>query len=85
MPTVKLSKTQVELLAQLQAGAVLHYQRYMGRFNPTPYYFCSADMRRCTKAAEALIEKGLVIRHKAHHYSDPTFSLSESGKSFPTS
>lgn len=79
---MKLSATQAKLLAQLQGGAVLHYMCYMGRFNPTPYYFCSSDMERCTKAAEALIKKGLVQSHKKHNYSDPTFSLTEYGKAF---
>ena len=81
---MKLSATQTHLLTQLQGGAVLHYMRYMGSLNPKPYYFCSDDCKRCTKAAEALIEKGLVDRHKENSYSDPTFSLSETGKAFPT-
>ena len=79
---MKLSPTQAKLLTQLQGGAVLHYMRYMGRFNPDPYYFCSADNRRCTRAAEVLIKKGLVQRHKEYRYSDLTFTLTEAGKAF---
>jgi len=79
---VKLTKTQAELLAELQSGATLHYMRYMGSFNQTPYYFASATNKRCTKAAEKLIELGLVVKTKEHYYSDPKFHLSEAGKSF---
>ena len=57
---MKLSKTQSELLQKLQSGETLHYIAYMGRYNPNAYFFCGAT--RCTKAADALIKKGVVER-----------------------
>lgn len=79
---MKLSKTQTKLLAELQSGATLHYMRYMGSFNPTPYYYASVTNKRCTKAAEKLIELGLVVKTKEHPWSDPEFNLTEAGKTF---
>ena len=57
---MKLSKSQAELLAAMDAGVVCYYMRYMGRFNPTAYYFRSDTMKRCTATANALFDKGLL-------------------------
>ncbi len=57
---MKLSKTQSELLDALRAGVRVIYMRYMGRFNPNPYYFRNDTHSHCTAAAEALLKKGLV-------------------------
>jgi hypothetical protein len=57
---MQLSKTQAELLEAMKSGVVCHYMPYAGRFNPTDYYFRDDTMRRCTAAAKALYEKGLV-------------------------
>lgn len=43
-------------------GAICYYQPYMGRFNPSAYYFRNDTMKRCTAAAEALVKRGLVER-----------------------
>ena len=56
----KLPKTQQELLDAMQAGVICHYMPYMGRLRPNPYYFRNDNMKRCTAAAGALLEKGLV-------------------------
>jgi hypothetical protein len=58
--TVKLPKSQQDLLSAMEGGVTCFYMRYMGRFNPTPYYFRSDTNRRCTAAALALLGKGLV-------------------------
>ena len=62
---MKLSKSQAELLEAMQNGVKCYYMRYMGRFNPTAYYFRSDTMKRCTATAKALLEKGLVeVRYR---------------------
>lgn len=58
--TIRLTKTQSELLTAMKAGVVCYYMPYMGRFNPKAYYFRNDTMKRCTAAAQALLEKGLV-------------------------
>ncbi len=57
---MKLPKTQQELLDAMQSGVVVHYMPYMGRFRPNAYYYRRDTHKRCTAAAEALLEKGLV-------------------------
>lgn len=58
---MKLSKLQLDLLQEMVNGRVVHYMGYMGRFNPTPYYFASGGGHpRVTKQIEALIKRGLV-------------------------
>ena len=57
---MKLSKSQAELLAAMETGVVCYYMRYMGRFNPTAYYFRSDTLKRCTATAKALFDKGLL-------------------------
>lgn len=72
---MKLSKTQKELLQEMQSGKKLHY---MLRFNPGPYYLCG--MRRCTKAAKALMAKGLVESFGSAFR--PSFRLTAEGLAF---
>lgn len=55
----KLSKTQQELYDAMKAGVVIHYMPYAGRFNPTAYYFRNDTMKRCTAAANGLIDRKL--------------------------
>jgi hypothetical protein len=69
MSALRLSKTQRELLDAMRGGVVVHYMRYMGRFNPHPYYF-RTDGGRCTKAAQALLEKGLVEKVEKTQFGD---------------
>jgi hypothetical protein len=57
---MKLSKSQAELLGAMQNGVKCYFMRYMGRFNPTAYYFRSDTMKRCTATAKALFDKGLL-------------------------
>lgn len=59
---MKLPKSQQELLDAMQAGAVLNFMPYFGRFNPQEYYYRSDTHRRCTAPAKALLAKGLVER-----------------------
>lgn len=66
----KLSKTQAELLAAMRAGAECYYMRYMGRFNPAPYYFRNDTMRRCTAQVKALLDKGLVEKVPTSRFGD---------------
>ena len=56
----KLPKTQADLLAAMRNGVRCRYMPYMGNYNPGSYYFRSDTMKRCTAAASALLEKGLV-------------------------
>jgi hypothetical protein len=67
---MKLTKNQQELLDAMKAGAICHYMRYAGRFNPTAYYFRSDTMMRCTKTAEALLARGLVAIEKKNNFGD---------------
>lgn len=53
---MKLPKTQQELLDAMKSGVVIHYMPY-GRSNPHEYYWRSDTMKRCTAAANALIDK----------------------------
>jgi len=57
---MRLSKTQTELLEAMKTGVICWYMPYMGRLNPTAYYYRSDTMKRCTAAARALLKKGLV-------------------------
>ena len=57
---MKLSTSQAELLEAMHSGVKCYYMRYMGRFNPSAYYFRSDNNKRCTATARALLEKGLV-------------------------
>jgi hypothetical protein len=75
---LKLPKTQVALLAKMASGESLHYMGYMGRFNSVPYYLCGV-LHRCTAAANALIEKGLIVRHQ-QGFANQTFTLSDEGR-----
>lgn len=70
MTKPKLSKTQQEVYDQLLAGEYCHYMRYMGRFNPTPYYFMHGTMRRCTAQVNALLEKGLAERFDVDRFGE---------------
>lgn len=59
----KLSKTQQELYDAMKSGTSVYYMRFMGRFNPNPYYFRGDILKHCTAAARALEDKGLVERY----------------------
>ncbi len=59
---MKLSKTQQELHEAMLRGVTCHYMPYSGRFNPSAYYFRSDTMKKCSKAAAALLKLGLVER-----------------------
>lgn len=57
---MKLSKTQQELLDAMKGGVTVEYMPYAGSFNPRAYYYRSDNRKKCTAAAEALRDKGLV-------------------------
>jgi hypothetical protein len=75
---MKLSKTQQELYDAMKAGVIVHYMPYMGRFNPTEYYFRSDNSKRVTSAANALKEKGLA--ETVGKYNDKKLVLIEGTK-----
>jgi uncharacterized protein YfaP (DUF2135 family) len=56
----QLPKSQRDLLAAIESGVKVFYMKYMGRFNPTPYFFRGDTMARCTAAANGLLDKGRV-------------------------
>lgn len=56
---MKLTKTQQELFNAMKAGVSVYFMGYMGRFNPSAYYYRADNNRRVTAAAKALLEKGL--------------------------
>lgn len=64
----KLSKTQQELYDALKAGVILHYMPYAGRFNPNPYYFRHDNMKLCTAAAKALLERDLAEKYNVDQF-----------------
>ena len=43
---MKLSRTQLQVLLDLDQGSILHFMAYMGRFNANAYWFVSENMRR---------------------------------------
>lgn len=57
-----MTASQQELYAAMQNGVICHYHRYMGRFNPHPFYTRSDTWERCTVAAKGLLKLGLVER-----------------------
>lgn len=80
---LKLTKPQAELLLAMQSGVQLFYMRYMGRFNPNAYYYRGDTHKRCTRAAQSLIEKDFVIADpNSRNRYDPDWILSEAGKEF---
>lgn len=64
----KLSNTQQELLDAMQAGVTVHYMPYAGNWNPKAYFFRSDTMKRCTAAAEALIDKGYATKEGKYQH-----------------
>lgn len=67
---VKLSKTQQALLDAMASGVTCIYMRYAGSFNPVAYYYRSDNHARCTAAAIALFEKGLVEKFDELRFGD---------------
>lgn len=59
MTTKKLTPPMQDLYEALQRGVVCHYMKYMGQFNPSPYYFRSDTMKNCTAQVRALLKRGL--------------------------
>lgn len=57
---MKLSRYQRELLDAMHAGVRVHYIRRKTMLNATAYYFRSDTMKRCTRAALALLAWGVV-------------------------
>ena len=78
MKTKKLTAKQQELLDAVNRGVVLRYMRYMGRFNPSAYYFRSDTLNRCTSTAAALYERGLVARVNENEFGDHKLVKKES-------
>jgi hypothetical protein len=56
----ELTKPQAELLEAMKNGVVVHYMPYMGRLRPNPYYFRADTHKKCSAAAKALLDRGLV-------------------------
>jgi hypothetical protein len=57
---VKLTKPQQDLLDAIRAGVTVSFSPYMRRFNPGEYYIRLDTSAKCTPAARALLNKGLV-------------------------
>jgi hypothetical protein len=57
---MKLSRYQRELLEAMHAGVRVHYIHHETLMNATAYYFRSDTMKRCTRAAKALLAWGVV-------------------------
>lgn len=77
---MKLPVTQAKLLTQLQNGATLHYCQFPFR-GGDPYYWVSEGFQNCTKAAKALLGKGLVERDTLNPR-DWAFRLTDAGRAF---
>lgn len=60
---MKLTAKQQELYDALKQGVVVHYMPYMGRFNPSAYYYRHDTHQKVTVAADALVKKGLAERY----------------------
>lgn len=66
----KLTSNQIEILRLMQQPeAIVYYMEYMGRFNPNPYYFINAGLKKCTKQIEALLKAGLAEQYDENRYS----------------
>lgn len=61
-----LSQTQQDLFDAMRRGVVVHHMPYMGRLNPSAYYFRDDTNKRCTSAALALISKGIAESRGRH-------------------
>jgi len=58
--SAKLSKAQQYLLDAISSGVRVSFSPYAGRFNPKEYYYHWDTHAKCTPAARALLERGLV-------------------------
>lgn len=75
-PTAKM----IEVLRELaKPGVVAHYMRYMGRLNPTPYYFINPGGQSCTSAIVGLLNRGLV-EAKYFRFGDHKVRISDAGR-----
>lgn len=72
-----LSPAQMDALRNL-ATEDAHWHRYMGRFNPTPYW--SLKSRRCTRQIEALIKRGFAERIPLNGYGEFRASITDAGR-----
>lgn len=65
---------------KMQAGEVLHFIPYAGWPGSSQYFHCGQGRGKCTAAAQALIEKGLVGIAGEHW--GRIYSLTDAGKSW---
>lgn len=79
----KLSRTQQALLDAMQSGVTVFYMRYMGSFNPNPYYWRGDNGNRCTAAANALIARGIAVLSRRPSGSN-VLTLKSTAKKEPT-
>ena len=77
-----LTETQLKVLRALSTkDNRAFYMRYMGRFNPTAYYFLAeGEPRRCTKQIRSLLAKGLVEKVEESSLGDHKVVINTSGK-----
>jgi len=79
---MKLSKTQAQVLQDLDHGSILHFMQYMGSFNTNAYWFVSENMRRVRCATvEKLRRLDLVQITKRDPFgSSTTAGITKAGK-----
>lgn len=63
-----LTPSMQELLDAMKAGTICHFMPYAGSFQPNAYYFRNDTMKKCTRAARGLLERGLVVAISKSHY-----------------
>jgi hypothetical protein len=79
---ITVTAKQLAVLRQLaQPGVKANYSRYMGRFNPTPYYNIWGG-GRCTAQVKALIAKGLVKFVPDGRYGDGHAVITDAGREY---
>ncbi len=74
----ELTGTQKDLLLAMQAGVVVGFAPYTGRFNPNAYYWRWDNYKKCSQAARRLIDRGLAKQEGG--YSKEKLVLTQAGK-----
>ena len=77
---MQLNQKEQRVLQEIQQGAFICFNPYMGRFNPHEYY--SVDrIGKCTREVRKLLKLGL-LDEKSDGYSRKNVFLTEEGKNF---
>lgn len=84
MEAIKVTALQLKVLCALgERGNHAAYMRYIGTFNPVPYYYLhKGSPHRCTKQIMALVERGLARKVNYTQSGDHEVVISDAGRKF---